>query len=107
MEMYLSIPLCCMGALLLLSMMAMPLAEAQHAPNGASMFRSVLDPQLEFGPTDLQQVRRHMITRGFQTMRIYSTGCTCIPGNSGRVRIAPVKHVSVDDDARFAFLSDT
>ena len=48
-----------MGALLLLSMMslmAMPLVEAQLAPNGASMFRSVLDPQLESGPTDLQQV---------------------------------------------------
>ena len=48
-------------------MMAMPLAEAQYGPNclaafgpvssGVSMFRSVLDPQLEFGPTDLQQVR--------------------------------------------------
>jgi len=38
------------------------------------MFRSVLDPQLEFGPADLPQVRRHMITRGFQTMRIHSTG---------------------------------
>jgi hypothetical protein len=68
-----------MGALLLLSMMAMPLAEAQHAPirvaafrpvsSGASMFRFVLDPQLEFGPTNLQQVRL-MLTRSFQTMRI-------------------------------------
>ena len=57
-----------MGALLLLSMMAMPLADVQYAPNrvaassgpvssGASVFRSVLDPQLEFGPTDLQPVR--------------------------------------------------
>ncbi len=58
-----------MGVLLLLSMMAMPLAEAQYAPNrvtasgsgssGPSVMRSVLDPQLEFGPgpTDLQQVR--------------------------------------------------
>ena len=57
-----------MGALVLLSMMAMPLADVQYAPNrvaassgpvssGASVFRSVLDPQLEFGPTDLQQVR--------------------------------------------------
>jgi hypothetical protein len=65
-----------MGVLLVLSMMAMPLAEAQYAPNrvtasgsgssGASVFRSVLDPQLEFGPTDLQQVR--MLTRTFQTM---------------------------------------
>ncbi len=33
----------------------------------ASVFRSVLDPQLEFGPTDLQQVR--MLARTFQTMR--------------------------------------
>jgi hypothetical protein len=58
-----------MGVLLLLSMMAMPLAEAQYAPNralrllvrftsGASMLRSVLEGgQLEFGPTDLKQVR--------------------------------------------------
>ena len=66
-----------MGALLLLSMMAMPLAEAQYGPNcvaafgpvssGVSMFRSVLDPQLELGPTDLQQVRRHMIAHSFHT----------------------------------------
>ncbi len=68
-----------MGALVLLSMMAMSLAEAQYGPNRvaasgpvssrASVFRSVLDPQLEFGPTG-PAAGPYMPTRSFQTMRI-------------------------------------
>ena len=98
-----------MGALLLLSMMAVPLAEAQYAPSrvatsrpvssGASVFRSVLDPQLEFGPTDMQPVRicSRVVSRPCAYIK---HGINRIPGLSARNRIEPVKHMNVDDDAR-------
>jgi hypothetical protein len=56
-----------MGALLMLALMAIPLSAAQYAPDGTAalvrflesshMFRSVLEPQSDFGPTEPQEVR--------------------------------------------------
>ena len=57
-----------MGALLMLALMAIPLSEAQYAPDGTAalvrflesshMFRSVLEQQPAFGPMQSQQSRQ-------------------------------------------------
>jgi hypothetical protein len=86
-----------MGALLMLALMAIPLSEAQYAPDGTAalvrflesshMFRSVLEPQSDFGPTEPQEVRtctRH----AYFAVHAHEAA----PDFPARIRMEPVKH---------------